>query len=181
MRAKDDFNKVNRYGTNALIRAIEKNKIEDVADMIYRGADVHFRTTPRDVVLSVATRVPYAVDSTPLHAACLQGTPGIAALLIEHGADVNAKNADGQTPLDYAILSLAYYETQHEKKLASKFTPQRFADRAMERAERYEDIIRALLDADAKPGVFALPERFGPYVRAKRQPRPAARFYPPPA
>lgn len=179
MSARDDFNKINRHGTNALFIAIEKNKIEDVADMIYSGADVNFRTAPRSTVSSLTSRVPYAVESTPLHAACLQGAAGIVHLLIEHDADVNAKNTDGQTPLDYAILSLTSHESQNDKKRSSVFTSQRFTSEAMEKSMKYEEIIVALLDAGAKPGVFALPERFEEHVKSKHLARPAVRFQPP--
>ena len=40
---------------------------------------------------------------TPLYYAVLKGRKEIAELLITEGADVNAKNQDGETPLDYAI------------------------------------------------------------------------------
>ena len=39
---------------------------------------------------------------TPLHAAALNGHKEIAELLIEKGADLNAKNVVGMTPLHYA-------------------------------------------------------------------------------
>ena len=48
--------------------------------------------------------------STPLHAACMQFTgpagdryTAIRKMLLEHGADVNAPNAHGSTPLFYAV------------------------------------------------------------------------------
>ena len=37
---------------------------------------------------------------TPLHWAAIEGYLEICDLLIEHGADVNAVNIKGQTPLD---------------------------------------------------------------------------------
>ena len=39
---------------------------------------------------------------TPLHAAAVEGYKEIAELLIAKGADVNAKDDDGATPLDLA-------------------------------------------------------------------------------
>ena len=42
-------------------------------------------------------------DGTPLHYAAANGHKEIAELLITKGADVNAKDEDGGTPLDVAI------------------------------------------------------------------------------
>ena len=41
-------------------------------------------------------------DGTPLHYAAANGHKEIAELLIEKGADLNAKNVVGMTPLHYA-------------------------------------------------------------------------------
>jgi ankyrin repeat protein len=41
-------------------------------------------------------------DFTPLHESAASGRLEFATLLLEHGADVNAKTAEGKTPLDYA-------------------------------------------------------------------------------
>ena len=42
---------------------------------------------------------------TPLHQAARNGHKEIAELLIAKGADVNVKNEDGETPLDWANWS----------------------------------------------------------------------------
>ena len=41
-------------------------------------------------------------QSTPLHMAAWRDRPEIAALLLANGADPNAKNTKGATPLDVA-------------------------------------------------------------------------------
>ena len=41
-------------------------------------------------------------EQTPLHYAAIQGHKEVAELLIDKGADVNAKNIIGITPLDAA-------------------------------------------------------------------------------
>ena len=40
---------------------------------------------------------------TPLHEAALNGDSEFARLLLDHGADVNAKMKDGKTPLTFAV------------------------------------------------------------------------------
>ena len=41
-------------------------------------------------------------DETPLHLAARNGNPQMVALLMDHGANVHAKNNKGQTPLHLA-------------------------------------------------------------------------------
>jgi len=41
-------------------------------------------------------------DSTPLHFACIKGDVDIARLLLDYGADINARNRLGHTPLHVA-------------------------------------------------------------------------------
>src|ERR1700758_2768211 len=48
--------------------------------------------------------------NSPLHLAALHNQPAIAALLIANGADVNAKNTSGETPLTTALLSYQHKE-----------------------------------------------------------------------
>jgi cytohesin len=51
-------------------------------------------------------------EGTPLHNAAWKGHNEIAKLLIVKGADVNAKDVEGQTPLDWA-------EEEKHKEIAS--------------------------------------------------------------
>ena len=49
---------------------------------------------------------------TPLHFACFRGKPEIARLLLDHGAQVNAKNYQGEIPLH--LVSRGEYDSPDE-------------------------------------------------------------------
>jgi len=164
----EDINKVNRHGTNKLIEAIEKRQHVLVEVMLEQGADLDFRTGDQSKFSSITHTVPYSKGSTPLHAACLHGSPVIFELLLDKGVDVNAKNEAGHTPLDYALLSYAYYKTEYEKKAESKFTLQRSVEKALERVEDYISVIKKMAEAGGKTGLFELPSEF-----QTEQPAPA--------
>lgn len=53
-----------------------------------------------------------ALGTTPLHAAAHANQAAIAQMLIENGADVNAQDKDGKTPL--------HHTTFHKAKAAAK-------------------------------------------------------------
>ena len=42
-------------------------------------------------------------NQTPLHLAAEEGYPDMAEVLLDHGADVNAANAGGDTPLHLSL------------------------------------------------------------------------------
>lgn len=46
-------------------------------------------------------------NETPLHDAAINGHYKLVKLLVEHGADIYAKNSKGKTPLDIALPSVA--------------------------------------------------------------------------
>ena len=53
---------------------------------------------------------------TLLHLAILRNNPDIVSMLLEHGADLNAKTTRGETPLDWAITLNSDEITQLLKK-----------------------------------------------------------------
>ncbi len=54
------------------------------------------------------------MGNTPLHLTSIAGRAKAAGLLIERGADVNARNASGQTPLHYSLMTREEFEYLHK-------------------------------------------------------------------
>lgn len=71
-----------------LINAAEKGDIKEVEKLLSSGADMEDGMA----------------GNTPLMFAVGRGHANVVKLLIEKGADVNAKNSQGHTPLLYAVL-----------------------------------------------------------------------------
>lgn len=157
-RRERQINQSNRHGTNLFFQAIEANKLDEVAKLFREGADLNARTTQRGLLANTA--MDYSTGATPLHAAALLGNTEVVAFLLEKGANPRAKDDDGHTPLDYAILGHRYYEADLQRKEGSKFTFSSTVNKAASKLGNYEDIICQLQGHGAKPGMFALPDRF---------------------
>jgi hypothetical protein len=156
------INQANRHGTNLFFQAIESGKLEQVEKLFDEGARLDTRTTARGFLSGMTGSVPYSTGATPLHAACLLGSPDVVAFLLDRGADIRAKDDEGHTPLDYAILSHAFYEQDFNRKLSSRFSFQSTVDKAQNRVEQYENVIQHLQRRGGKTGMFALPDKFKP-------------------
>jgi hypothetical protein len=154
------INQINRHGTNMFFEAIESGKLEQVAQLFEEGARLDVRTSTQGFISNMTVKVPYSTGATPLHAACLLGSPEIVQYLLDQGADVRAKDNDGHTPLDYAILSHSYYEQDFDRKLGSRFIFQSTVEKAQNKVEQYEDVILRLQRRGARTGMFALPDKF---------------------
>ncbi|HYD18762.1 MAG TPA: ankyrin repeat domain-containing protein [Patescibacteria group bacterium] len=157
---REAINKPNRHGTNMFFQAVESGKLGDVAQLLDEGADINARTTQRGFISSWTVNIPYSTGATPLHAACLLGQTDIVSYLLRNGADVNAKDDSGHTPMDYALLSHGYFENELDKKEQSLFTFQRTVDKAAARVAEYNSVITQLLRHKGRPGMFELPEQF---------------------
>lgn len=171
------INKPGLRGLNKLFRAIEKDDLLQVARLIREGADVNARTKGQSTVSGVIFSIPYGAGSTPLHAAALLGHDDIARYLLERGAEINTRNNEGHTPLDYALISQSWHENKFERKKESTITLQRFADKAGEKVKSYNDLIRTLLSRKAETGLFKLPEKFQDLIPGKK-PAPKAQNKP---
>ncbi|KAF0691495.1 Aste57867_17297 [Aphanomyces stellatus] len=86
-----DINKADRCGATPLTKALGGRPAPEIIVMLLdHGAKLNMKDIN---------------GNTPLHIALLEGHEGIAALLVEHGADPRAVNKDKQSCLDIAPRS----------------------------------------------------------------------------
>ena len=75
-------------GSTPLMQAIEfNNSLKLIEALIGAGAKIHTKDF---------------VGNTPLHFAALENRKEVVELLLKHGADKEAQNADGKKPCDLA-------------------------------------------------------------------------------
>jgi len=73
-----------------LLQASEQGDVEGIQEALRQGAWVNVRDVEKNTW------------DTPLHLAAVNGHAGAVRLLLEHGADVEARDREGKTPLDLA-------------------------------------------------------------------------------
>ena len=56
-------------------------------------------------------------NQTPLHLAAEEGYPDMAEVLLDHGADVNVANDDGDTPLHLSLKRELMFKNSEEVNL----------------------------------------------------------------
>ena len=78
----------------SIYEAAEKGKIREVKLYLAAGTDVNAKDNNDGWI--------------PLHYAAYNGRKEIAELLISQGADMNANDVGGRTPLDLAIQSISF-------------------------------------------------------------------------
>ena len=112
-----------RGGLTPLCLAVGFGRLEMAQFLIERGADVNPPVADPPLYLAVLskncelvklliergakTNILLSYKWTLLHFAAKDNSVDIARCLLEHGADINAKAADGETPMDVAIKAQA--------------------------------------------------------------------------
>lgn len=86
-----------------LALAISTGRAKIVAILLKAGADPNLPIPGEELRPGVNPSAVTTYDRRPLHVAAIKGNPEIVRILIENGADVNARTSDGRTPLSLAI------------------------------------------------------------------------------
>ena len=126
------INQSDKHQMTALTYAVHKHRSDFVEYLVGQGADVCLAAWKGDLrTVTVAARVSADVigrrcgseqdcycgaGATPLHAAAAGGHRNTVAWLVEHGADILAKDSAGQAALDVAI-------SKNHGRLASYLRP----------------------------------------------------------
>lgn len=140
-----DVNATNGYGQTAIHMAIHQKKRDFVEALVAAGADVNAPMSKR----------PF---STALHIACetqsgrmTDGEEANALWLLENGADPNATDSNGDTPLDraaqYATVTVVQALFEHGAKLGAESTALHVA--AAYFNESRDGLLRLLIDRGA--------------------------------
>ena len=89
----------------ALAKAGRPYYLQVLRVLLENGADVHARTRP-GVETGAFMRDVRTAGETPLHRAAAYGDEAMIRLLLEHGADREARDAHGDSPLSWASRHL---------------------------------------------------------------------------
>ncbi|KAI9451529.1 ankyrin repeat-containing domain protein [Russula earlei] len=101
--ADDDADEESKDKANAsLITASDEGEFDVVESLLEQGADVNARNEDFETPLELAAKkgeLKVVRGWTPLHDASLEGNFEISKVLVDHGANVNARTIDHWTPL----------------------------------------------------------------------------------
>ncbi|HWE93859.1 MAG TPA: ankyrin repeat domain-containing protein [Tepidisphaeraceae bacterium] len=99
---KPDLNYVAERGLRPLHLAAAYDLTNVMQLLLDAGADINATTTEGSMLFCGPL---FQKGDTPLHVAAENGFLSSAEFLVRHGAKVNVRNADGQTPLHFAAAS----------------------------------------------------------------------------
>ncbi len=159
LEADADPNVTNNAGvtplSSAVAAAYEDDRLAIVDALLEAGADPNTGADPN------------SGSGTPMHIAASHGNPGILRSLLAHGATVDAKDQEGETPL-FEAMNLWYVRTDSEEErlhlmlemteilLEAGADPNAEADRGdtpltwAERLDHDESVLKLLRDAAAE-------------------------------
>lgn len=138
-----EFDSFHRAAPALLAEFAGNGNTDGVAQLLQLGV-------PIDALYQGDAYFAIAPDSTALHVAAWRARPDTVRYLIEHGADVNARNARGEAPLDLAIRAAT------DSYWTNRRTP---------------DSVEALLSAGADATHVQIPtgyEAIDPLIQARR-------------
>lgn len=133
-----DVNARDEFGCTPLHDAVRMKKVNVVGELIKHGADINAQDNNGNTPLSTAIRrggdgtcemidillkhnadinKPSNTGQTPIFVAASQGYIGTVKILIESGADINIKDAHGETPLTIVQAKQKEYIHEYMKKI----------------------------------------------------------------
>ncbi len=137
----------------ALHRAAYGSRAPEVRQLLNQGADIHATVTVKPDRAELGP--PQLTGATPLHLAMLNPTVSVTRLLLERGANIEAKSAGGWTPLLWAVIygnqdaAVELLQEGANPNVADSirnFTPLHWAV-----ANRNGAMVRVLMDRGADP------------------------------
>ncbi len=158
-------NTYDSYGLTPLMWAAVKGDAEKALDLIAQGADVNAGCGAPRFWLSHD----YTPMTTPLHMAAYHGNRAVVEMLLRHGADMNAKNDAGETPLDCAINMKNSADGRHVRKTRSSW-PSQALQKSFRKIDdmrrRYDAVVGVLAASGATTALYSLPEGFEGQVKS---------------
>ncbi len=175
-----DPHQYDRLGLTPLLHAVINHDREKIEKLLEAGANINQGSGPK-TLLGMAEDVDYPKNTTALHLIAFYPQAEIAELLVQKGAQLDAKDAAKRTPLDYAIMM--YQNFGGQKYVKKPWRPG--YKQKMEQAEASaEAVINVLLRAGAEQNDMRIPDTLAKKHRVwqdeqktkKQGPGPSAPF-----
>lgn len=160
-------NKIDRHGMTALMWAAVKGKAKKVRELLSSGAEIDFAKTEK----SALSMTDYPAGATALHFAAWHGHTDVVKMLVEKGADVNAVDEKGFSPLDLALARQVDTDETKEMKDKSRLMTGWLLEsesKLKDSSAEFKAIAQTLMDAGAATHHFSAKEDAHSYVEKKR-------------